>query len=286
MWNFEEYRCSYFEHLENELRAAPALNPELYCRPCNVSVEQWGDEWRVMWNFRKCGKPTPNLLPKAHLQLIYGDLWNKDASRDDLTGEIVVAPQSERAASNVSRARSRVRELAACNEWQYFATLTLDEGKQDRFDRKAWKRALGVWIGNYNKKFGTNLRYLIVPERHKNGAWHAHGLFAGLAVESLVRNEYGYLDMPYYAQRFGFISLDPIRDKSRCASYIAKYVTKEYANADFLDKGERMFYSSQGLQGKRTYVRKAGLYPSGTEWENEYCAVRWCKSMEEAYSFI
>lgn len=286
MWNYEEWRCSEFEQLERDLRTAPELGAEVYCRPCTVTVEKWGEEFRVLWNFRQVGKLAHELLNERQRRDLYGDLWNKDFYRDPDSGEIVVENSDGRAASNVSRARSRVRELAACNDWQYFATLTLDEGKQDRFDRQAWKKALGVWVGNYNKRYGAHLQYLIVPERHKNGAWHAHALFGGIAPESLVRNEYGYLDMPYYAHRFGFISLDPIRDKARCSSYIAKYITKEYANADFLEKNERMFYSSQGLQGKQTFVRCSGLYPVGSEWESEHCAIRWCKSIEEAYAFV
>lgn len=173
---------------------------------------------------------------------------------------------------SIQRAKSRVREYALCNEWDWFCTFTLNEQKQDRFNLRQWARDFGVWIGNYNKKYGANLRYLIVPEQHKNGAWHCHGLLAGVSPESLATNEHGYLTMPYYANRFGFINLSQISDKSKCASYVAKYITKGGAS---VGKNEHMFYTSRGLN-KREFVEYLTVGDGfESDWRNEWCGISW-----------
>lgn len=36
------------------------------------------------------------------------------------------------------------------------------------YDIDGYVRDLGVWIGNYNKKYGVKLRYVLIPEQHKD----------------------------------------------------------------------------------------------------------------------
>ena len=78
---------------------------------------------------------------------------------------------------SMRRARAQLRRLALANRFGYFVTLTLDKEKIDRFDGEAITKRLNQWCSNMVKRHG--LRYVIVPERHKDGAWHFHGFFAG-----------------------------------------------------------------------------------------------------------
>lgn len=169
-----------------------------------------------------------------------------------LVADICKPTERKKTANNLSRTKARVQELALCNPWEYFVTMTINADKQDRYALADYVKALGVWIGNYNKKYNTKLSYLIVPEQHKDGAWHCHGLFNGVASESLTINNNGYLDMPYYRNRFGYISLDKIRDENKCSTYISKYIVKQYYNnqLDGVESGKHMFYASRGLAGK------------------------------------
>lgn len=189
-------------------------------------------------------------------------------------------PQSERERElcNLARARSSIRELALCNPWEYFVTLTLNPDKQDRFSLDGFVCDLGVWIGNYNKKFGVHLRYLLVPEQHKDGAWHMHGLLHDVSPDSVVRNSHGYLDMPYYANRFGFISLDPIRDQNKCSSYITKYVTKDTGKG--VASSKHLFYHSRGLEKAEEIAvwDVAGLPVEA--WQNDYVGIEWADDDE------
>lgn len=75
----------------------------------------------------------------------------------------------------VRRARSQVRDIALCNPMAYFVTLTLDKDKVDRYDMGAITRKLNAWLSNQVQRRG--LKYVLVPERHKDGAVHFHGFF-------------------------------------------------------------------------------------------------------------
>lgn len=209
------------------------------------------------------------------------DRWSYEPFKEGNDfGAEVIARAVDRCDSSICRARSKVREYGLCNDWDYFATFTLNGEKQDRFDLSRWVIDFGNWIQNYKKKYGcSEFAYLIIPEQHKNGAWHAHGLLRGLSPDSLVENKHGYLDLPYYAKRFGYISLDPIRDKRKCANYITKYVSKDAAaTARALEAGRHLYYNSRGLKGKEIIEEWEGDFES--EWENDFVKIRWL-TMEE-----
>ena len=51
--------------------------------------------------------------------------------------------------NNVTRARTRVFELAICNDFEYFITLTINKEKLDRYELKEYIKKLGQFIRNY-----------------------------------------------------------------------------------------------------------------------------------------
>lgn len=78
---------------------------------------------------------------------------------------------------SMRRARAKVRRLALSNDFRWFVTLTLDEMRVDRYDPAAVVKKLNQWCSNQVQRHG--LRYVLVPERHKDGALHFHGFFSG-----------------------------------------------------------------------------------------------------------
>ena len=72
---------------------------------------------------------------------------------------------------SMRRARAKLRRLALANQFEYFVTLTLDPEKIDRYDGEAIVKVLGRWADNMVRRHG--LRYILVPERHKDGAFHS-----------------------------------------------------------------------------------------------------------------
>lgn len=91
----------------------------------------------------------------------------------------------------VRRAKQNLRDLALCNEMKYFVTLTLDQAAIDRYDMAAITRKLNAWCSNQVQRSG--LAYILVPERHKDGAIHFHG-FINDAMEVV---DSGTLSVPW-----------------------------------------------------------------------------------------
>ena len=76
---------------------------------------------------------------------------------------------------SLSRTKRNIRELSLCNDFEYFATITVNSEFADRFHldecQELLKRKLQK-IKRNNKDF----KYLFITEKHKNGAFHFHGL--------------------------------------------------------------------------------------------------------------
>ena len=159
--------------------------------------------------------------------------------------------------NNVIRARTRVFDLAICNDFEYFITLTINKEKLDRYELKEYIKKLGQFIRDYRKKYEVDIQYLLIPEKHKNGAWHMHGLIKGIPREHLYINENGYLDWENYKKRFGWCSIDKIKNKEAISKYITKYVRKSFdTDRGITEKESKLYYSSRGL--RRPKKKKEG----------------------------
>ena len=87
----------------------------------------------------------------------------------------------EKLDNSISRSKNKIHEYALCNDFQYFVTLTLDKEKMDRSDINEYIKKLGQYIRNIKKIRGEEIKYILIPERHKDGEnWHMHGLMKGL----------------------------------------------------------------------------------------------------------
>lgn len=159
-------------------------------------------------------------------------------------------------ASNFSRARSMVLQYALCNPWDYFFTGTLDRRKYNRHDLDVFSSHLMQWIRDKRKSYESKFQVLLVPERHKNGAWHIHGLIYGLpdcvlcpfqppAPVKLIEGD--FLNWPDYQKKFGFCSLAPIRDPVATAFYVTKYISKDISQREN-DLGKHLYFHSRPLR--------------------------------------
>lgn len=125
------------------------------------------------------------------------------------------------------RARANLRRLALANEFRWFVTLTLDPAKVDRYDPAAIMKVANRWLDNMVRRHG--LRYILVPERHRDGAFHFHGFFAGdvAAVDSghtaHGRPVYNLPEWP-----LGFTTAQELYGEYGSAvAYVCKYVGKQ-----------------------------------------------------------
>lgn len=164
----------------------------------------------------------------------------------------------------VSRARARaaVRDIALCNQFEYFFTWTLDPAKINRY---AAEEVLKV-IQNFLKHMVSrkNFAYVIVAELHKDGAIHFHGLckLGDLRIEPAVNpytgevleTERGQIiyNMPDW--KLGYSTCIPIDENyERTCNYIAKYLTKDAVKATHKIFG-KWYFSSRNL------VKKPDIY--------------------------
>lgn len=193
--------------------------------------------------------------------------------------------------NNLSRAKTKVFEYAYCNDWQYFVTMTLDKEKYDRYNLKAWYKSLSQWIRDYRKSTGHKISYLLIPEQHKDGAWHIHGLIDGIPDDKLSAFEKGtplygsqYLNWPDYAKKFGFCSVGKVGNHEAVSKYITKYITKDMARLNN-ELNAHLYYCSQGLHTSEVVCQNMVLswnLDISSDYENKWCAVKWCDTYEEA----
>lgn len=159
----------------------------------------------------------------------------------------------------MSRARRVVLELALCNPWDWFCTFTISKDKFDRSNLIKWRDSFTQWIRDQRKK-GIDIAYVIVPEQHKDGSWHAHGLFRGnmelvsfadlraqgvRLPDDLVHG--GYFNWPDYQRKFGFCSFGRIRNPVATGFYVTKYLTKDMSH-HVSQVGLHLYYCSKGLE--------------------------------------
>lgn len=229
----------------------------------NARVYLYGDEIKTIWC--KCGRSE--------------SVISSSCAQRQGTAE-------SKLQNNVIRAKSRVTELALCNPWEYFVTLTVADKSEngtehDRTNLDDYVKSLGQWISHFNRKYNASLKYILIPEEHKAGGWHMHGLLHDIPDAALVKNEHGYLDLPFYRARFGWVSLSAIRDKKRCARYITKYVTKTFLDVGSRsgDVGKHLFYASHGLKG-RVLLGERDIPIPDDAYVNDYCYIKWYKLNE------
>lgn len=148
------------------------------------------------------------------------------------------------------RARGEVYDIAKSNEWDWFVTLTLSPERVNRWDYEACCEEL--------QKFTLILRragnqYVIVPEQHKDGAWHFHGLIIGdlkltpatnywtgeLLVDKQGRTIYNIRNYKY-----GLNTATAVGHSGKAANYLAKYMLKEMK----IPKGKKRYWASKDLK--------------------------------------
>lgn len=159
--------------------------------------------------------------------------------------------EADRAALNLDRAKRRARaavhDLAMASDMAYFVTLTLNREKVDRYDMKEITRKLNSWLDNQVRRHG--LAYVLVPERHKDGAVHFHGFFndALEVVDSGHKDAGGHTVYNLPAWSLGFTTAIPLYGEKRAAvAYCCKYVSKAQEKI-----GGRWYYSGGSLQRPR-----------------------------------
>lgn len=162
--------------------------------------------------------------------------------------------QEERTRQQVYAIRRKIKGYALCNNFRWFVTLTFNPKKVNSSNYETAKNTLLKWCrwmrDTYNK-----FDYLMIPELHKSGAVHFHGLLGDVPAqfveaihpktgEPITRHDrqvYNLADWEY-----GFSDCEEIESPERAASYITKYITKTLLT-DKKMYNKKRYYNSQGL---------------------------------------
>ena len=197
--------------------------------------------------------------------------------------------ENARFSQSISRTKSRVFELAACNEFQHFCTFTQDEKLRDRFDLSDFRKDFAQLVRNINRGRETKIKYLLIPEQHKNGAWHMHGLLSGLQSDDLrpfelteniperlkkmIRGGTAVYDWTRYRRAFGYFTCTEIESREACAKYVTKYISKDLQKT-VRESGEHLFFASQGLKGRQTLIKNCAEPCPVEKWDFENDFIR------------
>ena len=198
---------------------------------------------------------------------------------------------------SLSRSKAKVFELSYCNPWELFCTFTLDKTKYNRNDLKKFVGDLSQFIRNYNRLKGVDVKYLFIPERHQDGAWHIHGFLMGLPLEHLTpftlddklpykirarlkegKSVYSWLA---YARKFGYTDIELIENNEAVSKYITKYVTEDITRT-ITELNAHVYYCSKGLRTSEIVYRDflTREIPS-PDYSNDYVAVKWYGDSDE-----
>lgn len=146
---------------------------------------------------------------------------------------------------SISRSRRMIREYALSNDFDYFFTATVNSEFCDRFSLSQTQDKIRKIMKAIKRK-NPEFKYIFITEKHKNGAFHFHGLCT--AHTEMYINDNGYYSSHDF-DKLGFNSFSIIKDKTKCANYIVKYITKECIKNE---KGS-VYFCSKGLKMAKTY---------------------------------
>jgi hypothetical protein len=200
-----------------------------------------------------------------------------------------LADNRERALrSSMNRSKRFIYDYGRCNVWEWFFTFTFEPlDGFNKFNYSDCQKKISKWFGNVKKRYCPDIKYLIVPEMHKSGAWHFHALVSNCDSLTFVvaKNNQRYLkdkngcyvlnekgqrvpnkyfgddlrtrypdgDFIYNIKEFnsGFSTATRVTDTFKSVSYLVKYITKDLCDITF---GKRRYIPSLNLDLPETVL--------------------------------
>ena len=250
----------------------------------NCKVQHWADGSRTItvcsaavWRLPGVEARRASVADKAApLPLDAAeDEYRRSERRGKFAEEGEMPPEEyENVKRAVRRARARVRELARANVFSYFVTLTLNGERYSRYDEHEIVRRASDWLHNAVRRYG--LAYILVPERHTDGALHFHGFFndalpvvdSGTVIlpgggkprklpprkraAAIENGAHVVFNIPMWKD--GFTTAIPLYgDYAAAVAYVLKYIGKQQDGCGIVEKiGGRWFYSGGALKEPTT----------------------------------
>lgn len=214
-------------------------------------------------------------FPDGSFQFLHTDTSYLRAHRQKSVFEGLEVAAGE--VRNAHRAVQKVYDLARSNHWDYFLTMTIAESYADRYD---YDSCAGI-----AKKYTDVLRHrdckwLMVPEQHKDGAYHFHALVQGQLPLAEARSPYtGKLLQDKSGRqiynvdnyRYGWTTVTQVGDEHKASSYLTKYLSKKID----VPKGRKRYWASKSLDRPVVYYASCSreMYERYILRDARYCKV-------------
>lgn len=157
--------------------------------------------------------------------------------------------------SSLNRTRSALYMYARQCDWEYFITLTYSPDKiESRYDFSLCMKKAHKWINNCKNRKARELLYLLVPEQHKDGAWHIHGLLCnttGLTFTDSGKRYDGKIVYNLDDWKLGFSTATKVADTCKVSNYITKYITKDLCA---VTPGKQRYFVSKSIPKPKTFT--------------------------------
>lgn len=159
---------------------------------------------------------------------------------------------------SLNRSKQKIYYYSRSVDWTngFFITLTFDPKKVDSFKYNDCRKKVRIFLDSL-KRYDDSIKYLFVPEFHKSGRYHFHGLITSCSlIKDGVIKYSGHKinnDMIYNFCKFwdyGFSTVSRIKESKAVEKYIAKYTTKDLLNKT---KYQRRYIVSKN-------INKASIY--------------------------
>ena len=149
------------------------------------------------------------------------------------------------------RSKNMIYKLACNNKpWNYFVTFTFNADKVNRYDFSVVSKKLSKWLNHIKSRSCPDFGYIIVPEKHKDGAWHFHGLFKNCDnlnfIDSGLKDNQGRTIYNISNYKFGFTTATKLSNIDKAVSYILKYISKDLFGDSL--KGKKRYWRSKNLE--------------------------------------
>lgn len=162
--------------------------------------------------------------------------------RVDLTEDELLERQADSERSSRARTMRQIYYLARSYNWEWFVTFTFSPDVVDRYDYKAVSSLMSGWLKALRRKC-PDVRYMVVPELHRDGAYHFHGLLAScMPYLELLEHKGGIYNVNSF--KYGYTTATAVKDSVSCSRYVSKYITKDLVA---VTKGKKRYWHSRNV---------------------------------------
>lgn len=158
---------------------------------------------------------------------------------------------------SIKRTRKQVDIYGRANIWKYFVTLTFDPEKIDSYNYDLVKKITKKWLDKIRHRY-TDVRYLLVFEKHKSGRYHIHALFANCNFNLKYSGKKGKNNTLLYNMEsldydMGYTTVSYIKDSAAAGRYLSKYIGKSLGEVP--DQAKR-YWATKNLTNKNDITKK------------------------------